>query len=202
MGQSLTAGAAARHRNRLDGAGKTAGQRCENPAVDEIWTVAPALVDEPPAALLLRRYYDDIVSRYHGRPTTEAELDQVLKDEPSSDLVPPTGQFLVATLTTDPDTIAERTVPVGCVGVRLLTPEIAEMTRVWLAPEVRGRGGSALLIEAIEEAARELGASVMRLDTRSDLVEARAVYARHGYREIPRYNDDPYVGHWCEKTLR
>jgi hypothetical protein len=29
-----------------------------------------------------------------------------------------------------------------------------------------------------------------RLCSRHDMVEARAVHARHGYREIPRYNDD------------
>jgi len=41
----------------------------------------------------------------------------------------------------------------------------------------------------------------MRLDVRSDLIEARAMYARLGYREVPRFNDHPYVGHWFEKRL-
>jgi len=36
----------------------------------------------------------------------------------------------------------------------------------------------------------------MRLDVRSDLIEARAMYARLGYRERPRFNDHPYVEHW------
>ena len=41
----------------------------------------------------------------------------------------------------------------------------------------------------------------MRQDVRSDLVEARAMYARLGYREVPPFNDHPYVEHWFEKRL-
>lgn len=41
----------------------------------------------------------------------------------------------------------------------------------------------------------------MRLDVRGDLVEARAMYARLGYREVPRFNDHAYVEHWFEKRL-
>lgn len=42
---------------------------------------------------------------------------------------------------------------------------------------------------------------MLRLDTRSDLVEARALYVRHGFAEIPAYNDNPYAQHWYEKPL-
>ena len=41
----------------------------------------------------------------------------------------------------------------------------------------------------------------MRLDVRSDLVEARAMYARLGYRGVPAFNDRAYVEHWFEKRL-
>jgi hypothetical protein len=41
----------------------------------------------------------------------------------------------------------------------------------------------------------------MRLDVRGDLVEARAMYAQLGYREVPRFNEHPYVEHWFEKRL-
>jgi hypothetical protein len=33
------------------------------------------------------------------------------------------------------------------------------------------------------------------------LVEAIAMYRRAGYREIPRYNDNPYARLWFEKAL-
>ncbi|GAA1221136.1 hypothetical protein GCM10009665_09110 [Kitasatospora nipponensis] len=64
-----------------------------------------------------------------------------------------------------------------------------------------GWGGAAGLLAAVEAPAGGLGLTVLRLDTRGDLVEARALYARHGYREIPRYNDSRYADHWFEKSL-
>ncbi|WP_420877320.1 hypothetical protein [Streptomyces neyagawaensis] len=39
------------------------------------------------------------------------------------------------------------------------------------------------------------------LDTRADLVEARALYARLGYEESEPHNDDPYADHWFTKRL-
>ncbi|WP_428833194.1 hypothetical protein [Micromonospora coerulea] len=53
----------------------------------------------------------------------------------------------------------------------------------------------------MEETARAAGADRIRLDTRDDLIEARALYARHGYVEIPAYNAGRYAEHWFEKLL-
>jgi hypothetical protein len=39
------------------------------------------------------------------------------------------------------------------------------------------------------------------LDTRLDLVEARSLYVRHGYAEIPAYNQGPYAEIWYGKDL-
>jgi GNAT superfamily N-acetyltransferase len=91
--------------------------------------------------------------------------------------------------------------PAGTAGVRLLDAVTAELTRVFLRPEARGRGGAALLVAAAEDAARALGARRMVLDTRGDLVEARALYARLGYRETGRHNDNPYAEHFFGKPL-
>jgi ribosomal protein S18 acetylase RimI-like enzyme len=57
------------------------------------------------------------------------------------------------------------------------------------------------LLTAVEQHARAAGAQAIRLDTRADLVEARALYARHGYVEIPAYSHGPYAEHWFEKRL-
>lgn len=46
-----------------------------------------------------------------------------------------------------------------------------------------------------------MGNHTVRLDTNSVLQEAIALYASSGYREIGRYNDNPYARHWFEKTL-
>ncbi|MEU9386952.1 GNAT family N-acetyltransferase, partial [Streptomyces sp. NPDC048279] len=85
--------------------------------------------------------------------------------------------------------------------VRLLDPATAELTRVFVHEGLRGRGGAALLVAAAEDAARALGAGRIVLDTRTDLVEARALYARLGYAETAPHNDDRYAEHWFRKEL-
>ncbi|MCO5967196.1 GNAT family N-acetyltransferase [Actinoallomurus soli] len=137
---------------------------------------------------LLRTYFTDVASRYYGRPATEAEVDAAMAEDPSDDL----ACFLVGRYDG---------VPSGCVGVRLIAPGVAELTRLYVLPAARRTGGGRALLEAAESAAVRLGARTMRLDTRRDLVEARALYAAAGYEEIEPYNDGPYADHWFEKHL-
>ena len=110
----------------------------------------------------------------------------------SDDLVPPTGLLLAARHDGD---------LAGCGGFRVLSPGVAELSRVFLRPELRGRGGAQALLAALERAALAMGLRTVRLDTRKDLVEARRLYARNGYAEIAAYNDSPYADHWFEKHL-
>ena len=164
-----------------------------DPALQGALSVLPHPVAAPESQTLLRRYYTELVSRYHGRPTDDAEVSAVLAEEPSDDLTPPTGEFAVARLDGR---------PVGCAGVRVAGPGTTELTRVYVAPEARRRGVAAALVAAAEELAREaFGAGLMRLDTRHDLVEARALYARLGYREVPAFNNSPYAHYWFAKPL-
>ncbi|WP_412079324.1 GNAT family N-acetyltransferase [Streptomyces xanthophaeus] len=156
------------------------------------WTVTPESFDTADATALRRAYFADIAGRFWKRPVTEAEIDQGLQDFPDDGLVPPAGLFVVGRL----DGAA-----LACGGIRLLDPATAELTRVYVDQRARGTGGGAALLEVLEEAGRSMGAERVRLDTRSDLVEARALYARHGYAEIPAYNSGPYAQHWFEKRL-
>ncbi|MCZ4123354.1 GNAT family N-acetyltransferase [Streptomyces sp. H39-S7] len=157
------------------------------------WETVALAPGHPEAYALLREYYTELVARYYARPATASEVDQVLLEEPSDDLVAPTGHFLVA---------RRDGAPVGCLGVRALDRDTAELTRMFVRADARGQGVAGRLIAAGERAAREvLDASALRLDTRKDLVEARALYAKHGYREIPAYNDSQYADHWFEKKL-
>lgn len=156
------------------------------------WNVVPAEIDDDGARGELRAYFRELDTRYHGKPATEESVAAAMAVEPSDDLMPPTGLFLLARYDGEPG---------GCVGLRITEPGVAELTRLFVRPERRGSGGGAVLLAAAEDAARELGVRLLRLDTRSDLVEARALYARHGYREVPAFSEGPYADHWFEKRL-
>ena len=162
----------------------------------QAWTVAPVDVSSIEAAALLRDYFVDVMDRYHhlhvGRPSTPAEIDQVRAAAPSDDLAPPTGVFLMARYGDD---------PAGCVGLRVLDPRTVELARMFIRPAMRGMGGGSRLLAAADEAARGLGAERIVLDTLLDLVEARALYVRHGYAEVPARNDAWYTETSYNKEL-
>ena len=160
------------------------------------WTIAPEPVNSPVAAALWRAYYTEVSDRYYllheGRRTDPAELEREIAAHPGAELAPPTGRLLVARYGGE---------PAGSAGVRLLDATTAELTRVFVHEAMRGKGGAALLVGAAEEAARALGAGQLILDTRSDLAEARSLYARLGYTETEPHNDDKYAEHWFRKDL-
>ena len=68
-------------------------------------------------------------------------------------------------------------------------------------PAARRRGFGSRLLDHLEAYAREHGVATLRLDTRDDLVEARRLYARHGYAEVRPFSQGPYADHWFEKHL-
>ena len=75
------------------------------------------------------------------------------------------------------------------------------MKRLFVAPAARGCGRGARLMGELEGLAREYGLSVLRLDTRHDLVESRRLYATLGYEEVPAFNEGRYAEHWLAKPL-
>ncbi|MFD9500640.1 GNAT family N-acetyltransferase [Streptomyces sp. NPDC060035] len=156
------------------------------------WTVTPEHFGTPDAALLRRDYYDEVASRYWGRPATTEEIDEGLTGDGVERLARPTGEFLVGRYGGK---------AASCAGLLLTDAGTAELTRVFVRPGFRSTGGGGLLLAAIESAARSFGVGRIRLDTRNDLVEARGLYAKHGYREIPAFNQGPYAEHWFAKEL-
>ncbi|GAA3338468.1 hypothetical protein GCM10020358_18660 [Amorphoplanes nipponensis] len=83
----------------------------------------------------------------------------------------------------------------------MLDDDRAELTRVYVRPRFRGSGGARSLLAALEDEAREMGATEMVLNTRLDLIEARSLYSRVGYVEIPAYCTGPYMEVWYGKRL-
>lgn len=91
---------------------------------------------------------------------------------------------------------------VGCGALRWLEPGVAEIKRMWVNRDWRGRGVAQRLLTRLETEAARHGRPVVRLDTNAELTAAIAMYRRSGYREVPRYNDNPYAQHWFEKHVR
>ncbi|MGW5862439.1 GNAT family N-acetyltransferase [Streptomyces sp. NPDC055239] len=168
--------------------------------IDTSWTVAPEAVDSPVTAALWRSYYTEVSDRYYllhqGRRTAPEELEREVAAETGDDLRPPNGVLLVARHGGE---------PAGTAGVRLMGDmkdvSTAELKRVFIREDKRGKGGAALLLAAAEDAARALGAERIILDTRLDLVEARALYARHGYEESEPLTERMYAECWYVKKL-
>jgi ribosomal protein S18 acetylase RimI-like enzyme len=95
---------------------------------------------------------------------------------------PPQGALLIA---------REANTALGCVAMRPLGVGVAEMKRLYVAPEGRGRGVGRALTRAIIDAARAAGHTELRLDTLAPMREAQALYRSLGFTEIAPYNDNP-----------
>jgi putative acetyltransferase len=85
----------------------------------------------------------------------------------------------------------------GCVALRLLDPQTAEMTRLYVRAAHRGKGFGRLLAEAAIAAAREAGCTRIVLDTLPKMREAQALYRSLRFTKIPPYLEKPTPGAIC-----
>jgi DNA-binding MarR family transcriptional regulator/N-acetylglutamate synthase-like GNAT family acetyltransferase len=108
------------------------------------------------------------------------------------DLVPPRGAFLIASI--DGEAVA-------CGAVKLVSSGVGSLKRMWVAESVRGLGIGRRMLEVLEQEARGLGVTTLRLETNRTLQEAIRLYHSAGYAEVTAFNADPYAHHWFEKTL-
>jgi GNAT superfamily N-acetyltransferase len=151
-----------------------------------MWTVSEESPDVPDVAALIREYFAELTVRYFKRPTVEAEIDLTLAEFPADGL----GIFLVLRC----DGVAA-----GHLGVY----PTGELTRFYVSPEHRRGGGGRALLGAAETWARDRQLPRLFLDTRTDLVEARAFYTSCGFSEVPPPTSTPgqFQDHWFEKLL-
>lgn len=139
------------------------------------------------AAYCLGAYYEEIGSRFeHGFDVSRS------RDPLAEQMTRPRGTFLVA---------CSDDLPVGCVGLKGDGHGSAEIKRLWVAPSARGIGLSKRLMAEAEGIARELSIKMLRLDTNRALPEAKQLYLKTGWKEIDRFNDDPYADSFFEKRL-
>jgi GNAT superfamily N-acetyltransferase len=110
-----------------------------------------------------------------------------------ADFAPPRGTFLVG--------YDERAAPVCGGGVKGLDDGAAEIKRMYVVPAARRRGLARVLLRALEDAARDVGYTTVRLDTGPRQPHARALYESAGYRPIGNFNANPVASYWGEKRL-
>ena len=83
---------------------------------------------------------------------------------------------------------------VGSAAVKHLPDGAAELKRLYVRPAARGAGLGKRLAEAAIERARELGYTVIRLDTLPRMETARGIYAALGFEPCEPWVDHPIDG--------
>lgn len=78
-------------------------------------------------------------------------------------------------------------IPVGCASFKFYKSAIAEVKRVFVKKEYRGRGISKQLMSLLEKRAIEKGFCKLILESGEPLVEAMELYHQIGYRIIENY---------------
>lgn len=97
---------------------------------------------------------------------------------------------------------------VGCGAVKRMppsrtSPRYGEIKRMFVDPEVRGRGIGGALLDALESSLISHGIFIARLETGIRQFDALALYGRHGYVRISpfgEYGEDP-LSVFYEKRL-
>lgn len=102
------------------------------------------------------------------------------------DYAPPSGRLLLAEFEGQ---------LAGCVALHRLDDAICEMKRLYLRPQLRGKGLGRTLADRIIREARQIGYQRMRLDTVEPVMkDALAMYRKIGFYEIAPYCPNPIPG--------
>ena len=75
----------------------------------------------------------------------------------------------------------------GCIALHELAPDTAELKRMYVRSESRGRGVARLLAEHAIGVATARGYSRLRLGTLPDMHAAQRLYTSLGFRRVPAY---------------
>lgn len=83
----------------------------------------------------------------------------------------------------------------GCIALKPLDPpRIAEIKRLFVRPQARGKGVGKALIQAAIATAKRAGYDEIKLDTLPEMEGAIALYKASGFVPIPPYGSHPYPG--------
>lgn len=143
--------------------------------------IVPA--DRPERVAAARRLFEEYAASL-GFDLGFQGFAEELRDLPGA-YAPPGGVLFL---------LVEGETVLGCVALRRLDGEAAEMKRLYLRSEGRGRGFGRALTEAALSEARRLGYRRVRLDTVPGMEAAQAIYRALGFREIGPYRENPIPG--------
>lgn len=144
--------------------------------------IAAEALTNPDAVTLVAALNAELSALYPEPGATHFRLDP-------GDVVPGAGIFLVARWSAR---------PVGCGALRCireadltrdLGPRVGELKRMYVAPEVRGKGIGRALLTRLEAEARALDLARLVLETGIRQTEALVLYRRAGFIEIPAYGE-------------
>ncbi|NYI99746.1 GNAT superfamily N-acetyltransferase [Nocardioides thalensis] len=146
-------------------------------------TLCPVRYSHPDAVALVARVQGEYVERY-GSPD-ESPIEESYFD-------PPSGLFLVGYVDGVPvATGAWKQSPVRALG----GASGAEIKRMYVVPEQRGRGLSRVVLAELERTAAAAGHDLLVLETGLKQPEAIALYESSGYVPVPAF------GHYCGSEL-
>jgi ribosomal protein S18 acetylase RimI-like enzyme len=146
----------------------------------EILHIRPAIdADIPHVREMLREYVEWI-----GLDLAFQEIEAELGGLPG-EYAPPCGVLFVA---------VEGDRHLGMIALRPLDGTIAEMKRLYVRPEARGRGLARRLIARLCDEGRRLKYTELRLDTLPNMREAQALYEACGFVDIEPYYQTPIAG--------
>ena len=133
--------------------------------------IRPVRYGSPVAQRLIQAIFDDQEERYGSSDSAPVE---------AIEFDPPDGGFLIAYLDGQ---------AIGCAGWRSYdgSEVVAELKRLYSAPEARNHGVATALMAAVEQNAREYGRKRMILETGRRQPEAIALYAKLGYTDIEHF---------------
>jgi pimeloyl-ACP methyl ester carboxylesterase/predicted GNAT family acetyltransferase len=154
--------------------------------VDGLIRIAEEPYDGPASEALVADYVAEIRAMY---PDWTPDVPPRLV---ANDVEPPQGRWLVAYCGSK---------PVGCAALKRLDRTAAEIKRVYVAPEARGRGVARALMARLEQIAGDAGYTTLRLDTGARQPASVALFGSIGYEQIADYNGNPVAAYWFEKRL-
>ena len=84
--------------------------------------------------------------------------------------------------------------PAGCIALRPIDETACEMKRLFVREKYRGLGIGELLAKQLITDAKEIGYTLMRLDTLNTLTSAVTLYRKLGFVQTDPYYHNPYEG--------